>query len=71
MKWVIEGKVNVGTFCTTQGMTNGYLLWTVLCLTVPLGILQQLGATSVALATLVSILVSRSDCHLIQGPRAP
>lgn len=35
MKWVIEGDVNAGTFCTTQG------------------VLQQLGATCVALATLI------------------
>jgi len=34
MKWVIEGEVNVATFCTTQG------------------VIQQLGETGVALATL-------------------
>ena len=60
LKWVIEGKVNIGTFCTVQGMLINYLRgrFEIHDLPVLSGLLRQLGDVGVALATLVRAWIS-------------
>jgi len=53
MKWVIEGEVNVGTFCTTQG------------------VIQQLGETGVALATLSIAMQTFVTIWWLKDPKIP
>lgn len=54
IKWINEGKVHIGSFCTAQGMphvhasADWHSSWR-------LGVIQQLGETPVAMNTLVCL----------------
>jgi hypothetical protein len=56
LKWVIEGGLNVGTFCTVQGML--IMSSKIQYLTILPGVLRQLGDLSIALCTMVSGFIS-------------
>lgn len=53
LKWVLDGKVEVGCFCTAQGEIPHLGPWLTLTLS---GLIKMFGATGVALSTLVSPL---------------
>ena len=60
VKWIHEGKVYIGDFCTAQGKSDYFptnraeKYQSILFLA---GIVQQLGETGSALATLVRIMI--------------
>jgi hypothetical protein len=58
VKWVHEGKVYTGDFCTAQGKSaRSFVSLEELTNIFVAGILQQLGDTGSALATLVDITI--------------
>ena len=62
IKWIREAKVYVGGFCTAQGKSDYFhtiLVWESSNAT---GVIQQLGETGSALATLVSMLACCRNC---------
>jgi hypothetical protein len=69
LKWVIEGKLNSGTFCTVQGALINYLRGRseMYDLTVLSGLLRQLGDVGVALATLVRDWSQTPTCAFYRG----
>ena len=59
IKWVYKGKVYTGGYCTAQGMSSHSLIWFEKVTNIfGAGIVQQLGDTGSALATLVGICVT-------------
>ena len=55
VKWIHEGKVYTGSFCTAQGKSQYSSIWFGPRTIIFVGIVQQLGDTGSALATLVNI----------------
>jgi hypothetical protein len=64
IKWVQDGSIFQGSYCTAQGISNKAIDGTerlMFCL----GIIQQLGETGTAMATTASILTSQWAHNLI------
>jgi hypothetical protein len=63
-KWVQDGKISQGGYCTVQGNSKKVTDVTdrlMFCL----GVIQQLGETGTTMATIASILSSRWSHNLI------
>ena len=66
-RWIHDGVVKAGPYCTAQGMLYSSYVQSTSMFTRSLcsGVIQQLGETSVGLATMVCSLSSAGYLHLL------
>jgi hypothetical protein len=64
-KWVNDGKVQTGTYCTAQGTICLFSGLVRVCQFILQGVLHQLGETGVAMSTLVRRDILQSLCIVL------
>lgn len=70
VKWINDGRVEIGNFCTAQGKLLVVALnLRPLNMTLQIGVIQQLGETGVAMTTLVRIPPSIHQTGLLNTRR--